>query len=170
MAKSGEKIVKEYLENKGLQVEKITEGSNKAVDFAVYLQGEAVFYLEEKTIEHISMAFKGVDPVYNAIGKHIYQATRQFKSVNPNKKLPNVLAFTNMDSGRSIEDLLTTLIGHVITPRGRIQRIEIMNKLEKEPPMIDLFLWFDQNQLAGHIWDEENTPHEDRLTEILRLE
>jgi len=170
LAKSGEKIVKDYIESKGLHAEKIPKASTKSVDFAVYSAGELVFYLEEKTIEPHPMAWKNVNTVYNAIGKHIYEATKQFKSTNSGREVPNVLALINRDPARSIDDLFTTLIGYVITPRGRMQRIDVMKKLEKEEPVIDLFLWFDQNQLAGHILDEDHTSYEAKLTEVLGLE
>ena len=170
MAKSGESIVKKYLENKSIQVVKIPETSVKTVDFAVYYSGDLFFYLEEKTIELAPLAWKNVDPIYNAIGKHIYEAAKQFQSINPGREVPNVLSFTNMDPARSIDDLFTTLTGHVITSRGKLQRIEVMKKLEQRLSMIDLFLWFDQDKLVGHIGDENNTQFEEILIDVLDLE
>ena len=57
MAKSGEAIVKQYLESKELTVRKIPESDIKTVDFEVHLQGELAFYLEEKTLELIGVVF-----------------------------------------------------------------------------------------------------------------
>lgn len=170
MAKSGEKNVKEYLESKGLQAVKMPETSAKTVDFEVYYAGKPAFYLEEKTVKFTAGGWKDMYPVYNTIAKHIYEAIKQFKSVNPHREVPNVLAFTNRDEGRSIDDLFITLVGHVVTSRGKMRRIEIMKKIEKEDPVIDLFLWFDHHQMTGHIWDENIPQHEAKLAEILELE
>jgi len=170
VAKSGEKTVKEYLENRGLKAVKVPEGDIKTVDFKVYYQNRLVCYLEEKTIELTPLAWKDVDPFYNAIAKHIYEAVKQFKSVNPARTVPNVLSLTNMDPAKNVNDLFTTLTGHVITPRGKMRRIPNMKRLEDDLSLIDLYLWFDQDQLTGHIYDQETPNIEDSLIEMLGLE
>ncbi len=170
MAKAGEKTVKEYLEIKGLQVVKIPESDIKTADFAVYSRSELFFYLEEKTIELTALGWKNVDPIYNSIARHIYEAMKQFKSINPKRDVPNVLAFTNQDPARSINDLFITLTGYVITMGGKMRRIHGMKKLENESFLIALYLWFDNDQLTGHIWEENNLEHEAKLAAILGLE
>lgn len=105
LAKSGENIVKAFLESKGLTVEKIPEGDVKTVDFAVYTKDGLVFYLEEKTLEPASLKWKRIDPVYLAITSHAREAAKQFKSVNPAREVPNVLSFTNLDPARDVNFL-----------------------------------------------------------------
>ncbi len=170
VAKSGENIVKAYLEKKGLKVIKIPESSAKTVDFEVYAEKEPVFYLEEKTLELTPPAWKNIDPIYNSIAGHLREAIKQFKSVNPDRKFPNVLSFTNMDPARSIDVLFTTLTGQVITPQGKLRSIDIMKKLESELKLIDLYLWFDEDKLTGHVWEGHNPHYEARLIELLKIE
>lgn len=154
MAKSGEKAVKEFLESKGLEAVKIPEGETKTVDFEVYSGFSLACYLEEKTIELAPMAWKNNDSIYNSIAKHMYEAIKQFKSVNPGHLVPNVLSLTNMDPAHSVNDLFTTLTGHFITPTGKMRRIQNMKRLENDLFLIDLYLWFDNDELTGHIYDE----------------
>ncbi len=169
MAKSGEKAVKELLESKGLKAIKIPEGDMKTVDFEVYNGLSLICYLEEKTIELTPLAWKNVDPIYNSIAKHIHEAIKQFKSVNMDRSVPNVLSLTNMDPARSIDDLFTTLTGHFITPGGKMRRIQNMKRLENDLPLIDLYLWFDHDQLTGHIYDEHASVTVLDLIKILEL-
>ncbi len=159
MAKSGENAVKKYLESKGLKVEKIPEREIKTVDFAVHSKTDLAFYLEEKTLEPGSMEWKRIDPIYNAIAKHVYEAVKQFKSVNPARKVPNVLSLTNLDPARDINDLFTALTGQAITRSGKIVKLEKFGGLEKDLTLIDLYLWFDSEELSGHIWEDEADPN-----------
>ncbi len=78
MAKLGEHTVKKYLESKGLRVEKIPEREIKTVDFVVYSKTGLAFYLEEKTLEPGSLGWKRIDPIYNTITRHVYEAIKQF--------------------------------------------------------------------------------------------
>lgn len=170
MAKPGESIVKAYLESKGLTVLKLPEGKVKTVDFKVYSGEELVFYLEEKTLELTPLTWKDVDPVYNAIAKDVYEARKQFRSVNPYRRVPNVLSFTNMDPARDINYLFGALTGHVITARGKMRRLHHFGKEEGNLPPIALYLWFDHDQLSGHIWEEAAKGFEAKLTAVLGLE
>jgi len=169
MAKPGESIVKEYLENKGLTVSKIPESEVKTVDFVVYSGTEPVFYLEEKTLEITPPAWKELDPVYNAIAKDVYEARKQFDSVNPDRVMPNVLSFTNMDPKRDINYLFAALTGHVITAGGKMRRLNQPGRGKKGLVPIDLYLWFDYDRLSGHIWEETGPDFEERLKAVLDL-
>ncbi len=170
MAKSGERAVREYLESKGLRVIKIPESDFKTVDFEVHFKSARICYLEEKTIELTPPAWKDVDPVYNSIARHIYDAIKQFKSVNPERIVPNVLSLTSMDPGRRVDDLFTTLTGHVVSPTGKMRLIRKMQLMEDDLPLIDLYLWFDQDGLAGHIYDEYDYARVEKLLNLLGLE
>jgi hypothetical protein len=169
MAKPGETILKQYLESKGLTVRKIPESDTKTVDFEVLSQGKIALYLEEKTLELTPLAWKSVDPVYNAIAKHIKEAVKQFKSINPDKRVPNVLAITNMDPNRNVNHLLSTLTGQVITATGKVRWINNLQSIEDDLSLIDLYLWFDNEQLSGHIWEGDSLEHQDKLTTLLGL-
>lgn len=159
LAKSGENIVKAFLESKGLTVEKIPEGDVKTVDFAVYAKGGLAFYLEEKTLEPASLKWKRIDPVYQSIASHAHEAAKQFKSVNPARNVPNVLSFTNLDPARDVNYLFTALTGQAITRSGKIVKLEEFVKRENTLNLIDLYLWFDGEEFTGHIWEDDIEPN-----------
>ncbi len=170
MAKPGESIVKDYLEGKGLTVLKIPEGEKKTVDFEVYSGAEMVFYLEEKTLDLTPPAWKDIDPVYNAIARHVREAGKQFRSVNPEQIVPNVLSFTDRNPARDINCLFGALTGYVITAGGKMRRLHQLGRMESDPPLINLYLWFDDEQLSGHIWAENDPDTEAKLAAVLGLE
>ncbi len=159
LAKEGENAVKNYLESKGLQVEKIPEREVKTVDFAVYSKTGLAFYLEEKTLEPGSLIWKRIDPIYQSIARHVYEAVKQFRSVNPARNVPNILSFTNLDPARDVNFLFTALTGQAITRSGKIVKLEKFGTEEKDLTLIDLYLWFDSEELSGHIWEDEADPN-----------
>ena len=168
MAKSGENAVKIFLESKGLQVEKIPERDVKTVDFAVYTKDGLAFYLEEKTLEPASLEWKRIDPIYQSIASHFHEAARQFESVNPDRSVPNVLSFTNLDPSRDVNYLFTSLTGQAITRSGKVVKLDEFGKKEKALNLIDLYLWFDGEEFTGHIWEDDIEPnYEDVLTKLL---
>ncbi len=170
MAKLGENAVKKYLESKGLKVEKIPEREIKTVDFAVHSKTGLAFYLEEKTLEPGSLEWKRIDPIYNTIARHVYEAVKQFKSVNPARRVPNVLSLTNLDPARDVNDLFTALTGQAITRSGKIVKLEKFGGEAEDLTLIDLYLWFDGEELSGHIWEDEAKPnYEAVLKKLLQL-
>ena len=170
MAKLGENYVKTFLESKGLQVEKIPERDIKMVDFAVYSKDVLAFYLEEKTLEPATLKWKRIDPVYHSINSHVYEAVKQFKSVNPTRSVPNVLSFTNLDPARDVNVLFRALTGQAITRSGKVVKLEEFGKRENVLNLIDLYLWFDGEELTGHIWEDGIEPnYEGLLNKMLKL-
>jgi len=170
VAKAGENAVKDYLVSRGLKVEKLPEREIKTVDFAVYSETGLAFYLEEKTLELSSLEWKRIDPIYSSISKHVYEAVKQFKSTNPERNVPNVLSFTNLDPARDVNDLFTALTGQAITRSGKMVKIDKFGGKEKDLSLIDLYLWFDHDQLSGHIWEDEANPnYEEKLKALLGL-
>lgn len=159
LAKAGENTVKAFLESKGLQVEKIPEQDIKTVDFAVYTRDFLAFYLEEKTLEPASQKWKRIDPIYQSIASHVHEAAKQFKSVNPDRSVPNVLSFTNLDPGRDVNYLFTALTGQAITRSGKVVKLEEFGNRENVLNLIDLYLWFDGEEITGHIWEDEIEPN-----------
>lgn len=170
MAKPGEGIVKAYLESRGLTVKKVPESAIKTVDFAVYEKSDLSFNLEEKSLEMVTPAWKSVDPVYNALAKHIHDAAKQFRSSDPKYKVPHVLAFTSMDWARNINHLLATLTGYIITTSGKLRWVKRIEKMQNDLQWIDLYLWFNENRLTGHIWEENNLDYQKKLAELLKLD
>lgn len=169
MAKPGETVVKSYLMSKGLIVRKIPGSDIRTADFAVHSKGRLAFYLIEKTIERTSAANKILNPVYQPIAKHIKEAKRQFKSVNPDKRVPNVLAITNKNPNRNVNHLFSTLTGQVITATGKFRWLDKRNSIEDDLSLIDLYLWFDNDQLSRHIFEGDSIEHQDKLATLLGL-
>lgn len=170
MAKLGENYVKAFLESKGLQVEKIPERDIKMVDFAVYSKDVLAFYLEEKTLEPATLKWKRIDPVYQSINSHVYEAVKQFKSVNPTRRVPNVLSFTNLDPARDVNVLFVALTGQAINRSGKVVKLEEFGTRESVLNLIDLYLWFDGEEFAGHIWEDDIEPnYELFLSQLLEI-
>ncbi len=170
MTDSGEATCKRYLQDKGLTVIKIPEGRMKTVDFKVYAGQKFAFYLEEKTLILTPPVFRRIDPVYNSLAKNIHEAEKQFRSVNPDRIAPNVLAFTNLDPAKNINHLFATLTGFIFTAGGGMRRLPKIRKNESDISLIDLYLWFDREQPGGYIFEEEAEPdYQERLRAILAL-
>ncbi len=140
------------------------------VDFAVYSEDVLAFYLEEKTLEPATLKWKRIDPIYQSINSHVYEAFKQFKSVNPTRSVPNVISFTNLDPARDVNYLFTALTGQAITRSGKVVKLEEFGKRENVLNLIDLYLWFDGEKLTGHIWEDDIEPnYEGLLNKILEL-
>ena len=169
MAKSGENTVKRFLESKNLRVEKIPEIDIKTADFEVYNNNKLLCFLEEKTIDFTLPVWNNEMAFFNALAKHIYESIKQFKSINPGKKVPNVLSLTNLVPARSINDLFITLTGQIITSKGKLRSIDNMKRVEKDLALIDLYLWFDNDQYSGYICDEEQSPMGEKVARVMGL-
>jgi hypothetical protein len=166
---NGEKVVKEYFEKLGLIPKKIKEGDTKTPDYAVYDSNNLLFFCEEKTLEYID--FKGWenDSSRNKISKHIYEAIKQFKAVNSEHKVPNILVFNNYDPMNNPHDLFTTLTGYAISVENVKIKLHKVGRIEKDLDLIDLFLWFENGQLVNHIWSGLHKEHNAKLKSILSL-
>src|SRR4051812_40607538 len=104
MENLGEKIIKEYFENKGLVPKKIKESDTKTPDFEVYSEDNLLFYREEKTLEYDDFVGEKNDSSRNAISSHIKKAQEQFEQVNPDHKYPNVLVINNYNTLKNSND------------------------------------------------------------------
>jgi hypothetical protein len=188
MADLGQEYTKAFLESLGLQVTKIKETTTKSPDFEVSLNGSLLFYCEEKTIEEIEFEYftaeeleeycdmlqesqeydSGNDNTYDAISSRIYKAIKQFKSVNPNREYPNVLAFTNFSNTKGIHDLFISLTGRAILEDGTYLKIHRIGRLGAELNYIDLYLWFDKDKFVECIWGEFVITHDKVLKTIFK--
>lgn len=168
MAEFGEENVKKYLKDFELEAKKIAEGEEKTPDFEVFHQNERVFFCEEKTLDYDDFEGSKNDPTYNSISTHIHKANKQFKSVNPNHKIPNVLAFTNLDTIKDIHDLFITITGNALLEGGGFLKIRKVGRISKDLDQIDLFLWFDKDKFVNFILGK-NKKFEEDLLKIFRI-
>ncbi len=186
MAKLGQDITKSFLENLGLQVNKIKETDKRTPDFEVSLNGQVLFYCEEKTIEQVETEYMtpeelerycdslqeshdyelDKDNTYDNIASRINKAIKQFKYVNPNRDYPNVISITNFDDSKGLPDLFIALTGKAKLENGGYWRIHRVGRIADKLDDIDLFLWFDQDQFIGSIWVELNKTHDLELRKI----
>ncbi|WP_145412173.1 hypothetical protein [Paenibacillus xylanexedens] len=167
MANQGQETVKRYLETLGFEVKKIPESDVKTPDFEVLLDGELVFYCEEKTLEYDDFIGCKNDPTYNSISSHVHKAVKQFKSINPNRKIPNVLAFVNFDTMKNVHDLFITLTGCAQLDDGRYMKIHRVGRVGDDLDQVDLYLWFDKENFTNQIWGEVHQDHHQKLSEIM---
>lgn len=126
-----------------------------------------VFYCEEKTIELDDFEGGKDDPTYNSISSQVHKAVKQFKSINPNKTIPNVLAFVNFDSMKDIHDLLITLTGYTLLDNGSYRKIHNVGRVSEDLKYIDLYLWFDKEAYTNKIWGHVHEDHDRKLKEVL---
>ncbi|WP_322904774.1 hypothetical protein [Paenibacillus campi] len=161
--------MKSFLESLGLEVRKIPENSLKTTDYEVYQNGELVFYCEEKTLEYDDFEGLKHDSTYSSISTHVHKAVKQFKSTNPNRVIPNVLAFVNFDSSRDAHDLFITLTGYAKLDNGRYMKIHNVGRVFNDLNYIDLYLWFDKEVFKHKIWGGVHKEHYRKLNEIMRF-
>ncbi len=179
MADAGELIVKNYLESKGFNVEKIQESDFKTPDFKVHKNSDFVFYCEEKSLDDKDCDYitpddldcfiannEDSDATYNSLSTIIRKAIKQFNSVNPNREFPNVLAITNFNIMKDIQDIFISLTGYAPLESGEYLKIHKVGRLASELHNIDLFLWFNKDNFSGLIWGDNRQLHVKRLKEI----
>lgn len=165
MAEYGQNIVQKFLESKGLKVNKIDERDEKTPDFEVFEEEQRIFFCEEKTLDYDDFEGEKDDSTYNAISRHLHKAVKQFKSVNPNHEIPNVLAIVNRDPLKNVHDLFTVLTGHALLDTGKYMRIHrVGHRTVEDINEVDLYLWFDNENYVNCIWkDEEHNGLRDLL-------
>ncbi|MGG1615618.1 hypothetical protein [Paenibacillus sp. NRS-1781] len=132
----------------GLEVNEIRKTDVKTPDFEVCLNGQVLFYCEEKTIEQAETEYMTAeemerycdrcqesqeyemdkDNTYDNMASRINKAIKQFKNVNPNRVYPNVISITNLDDSKGIQDLFIALTGNAMLEDGVYSLFEIMGQ------------------------------------------
>lgn len=169
MAVRGQIIIKKFLEAKGYEVVKIPECDFKTPDYEVFLNGQFIFYCEEKTLEYDHFESCRNDPTYNSISAHIHKATKQLKSVNPRREHPNVIAFINFEPSKDINDLIITLTGSAPLDNGEYLKIHRVGRIAHDLNQIDLFLWFDKDHFTNKIWTTLNNEQHTKLSAMINF-
>lgn len=134
-----ENLVADWITRHGLRVERFTKDerrSGKTPDFRVYRGADLVAYAEVKSTrdDRLDDALKtaapgeivgGVmsDSVFNRLARHIVTAAGQFDAVNPNRSVPNILAYVNHDEASGPHDLASTLTGNFYAEGGSVHPI-----------------------------------------------
>lgn len=159
----------------GLTLQKIPRGAGKTPDYVVLKNETPVAYCELKSpqdewldklldnaqSESVVGGLRS-DPVFNRIRRLSFKASEQFKSINPNRKLPNILCIVNHDDASSIEDLKETYTGFFHASNGmRYQTMpHISGSLDEAKKQIDACIWINahQSKLEGYMFNQDANP------------
>lgn len=161
---TSEQIVKEFLEGKGLIVNRFSKKEireKKTPDYKIYHGDSLVFYCEVKESEKDTWLSEKLekaaadeivggsrsDPIFNRLTTHIHKAKKQFESVNPSHETPNILAFYNADEGCGLNDLLGVVSGGFMSENGPIKGVYERyseGRLKEDLEHIDLVIWLDK--------------------------
>jgi hypothetical protein len=84
-------------------------------------------------------------PTSNNLARQIESAVEQFDAVNPDHKLPNVLAIVNHAVGRTLSDLHVTVTGIQVPDGPRLYTLkpDRRKQIWEAARHVDLFLWID---------------------------
>jgi hypothetical protein len=112
------------------------------------------------------------DPTSNNLARQVQSAAEQFDAVNPDHKLPNVLAIVNHAAGRSRSDLHIALTGIQVPdgPRLFTMKPAKQAKVWDAARRIDLFLWIDpQKRSWQHVYPDDAV-HRAMACDLLGIE
>ncbi len=170
MVEPSEQLVSDALAKKDLRAEGFTKPEmrdRKTPDFRVFHGRELAFYCEVKEVARDDWAEGGrSDPIYNRLTDDIHTAVKQFNSVNPDRREPNVLAFVNNDRMCGYPDLLAVLTGCFFAADGStvpIYKQFSEGRIRNEKLQVDLYLWFDSFKANQFLFTEVDVRQLDRL-------
>jgi hypothetical protein len=152
-----EKLAKQFLENYNLKVTLYSKSSKKSMqtpDFKVeYI--DFFFLCEIKSI-HTKTTKKGIlfSTIYNRIVNKIEKANEQFKSVNSQRLVPNVLILISHNFQINFDTLSNLLKGGVIVDGEELANfIKYRDgKLKNIIWNFDLIIWLDENLKPDYLF------------------
>lgn len=121
----------------------------KTPDFRVFNEGALVAFCEVMSI--VGDDFEGCrdDPTYSAMQNRIHESLKQFRSVNPEHQIPNILAVVNYQMGTDIIDLYSVLTGMFFADNGKNHPLFIKyshGRILMEKHYVDLYIWFQMDR------------------------
>lgn len=159
--------VREYFRDRGLEATRLPEADTPTPDFRVLRNSDLVAFCEVKSpndpwLDNLAggaepFRFVGgsrSDPIFNRLSRQVKKAASQFRAVNADRSILNILAIVNHDDASHIGDLLETLTGQFHAADG--ERIPTMphmvERLGEDRTEIDVYLWFcaKTDRLAGY--------------------
>lgn len=152
MSSNDETKVSNFLQRYGLNPIRFNKEElrtlGKTPDFKVFNEGALAAFCEVKSI--MGDDFNGCrdDPTYNGMQNRIHESFKQFRSVNADHKIPNVLALVNRQASTDIIDLYSVLTGDFYCDNG--EKVPLFRKYShgrilSEKTDIDLFIWFQRD-------------------------
>jgi len=102
---------------------------------------------------------------------HIRRAAKQFDAVNPDRTLPNILAFVTHCPDIERRDLIATIAG---LPLDDKTRVPLLPRKTKEQVLdaarkIDLFLWIDAQKGTYQHLSTNGAKHQASALDLLGL-
>ncbi len=175
MSYTEDKVISK-LDKVGLRCERFSSKEmkeGKTPDLRVYKNSKFAFFCEIKEIAKDPWE-GGVrqDPIFNRISDDIHTAVKQFDSVNPDLKHPNVLAFVNDDDKCGSLDLVGVITGHLLLEKGGAAPIYLKyseGRIKEEKHRIHLYLWFDSFKADKFLFNTVDKRHLDRLCTYFRI-
>lgn len=152
-----EKIFCLFLQKQGFEVCEFSKDEKrilgkKTPDFKVFLDKVLQFYCEVKEINEDERDYGNgtlKDNTYNIVSDCIYESYAQFKSVNENYSVPNILAIYSDRFGIDISDYKLTCEGGVYFNDNKFHPI-LKNvsegKIKEKKEFIDLCIWYDKKK------------------------
>jgi hypothetical protein len=185
------KKVELFFENRALKVSRFSKSemrSGKTPDFKVHSHSsnDLLFYCEVKSIKkdewldnqmatvspgEIAGGLRN-DPIFNRLTDDIYEATKQFDSVNPDLTFPNVIAFVNHDSSCGFLDLIAVVTGNAMTEGSGaipIYRLYSEGRIRDKKDRIHLFIWLDDFKPLRLLFSQTNENHHKLLCSYLNI-
>jgi len=141
-------MVNEWLQGFGLATERYTKTElregKKTPDYKVLKEGLLQFFCEVKAV--VGSIELETDTTPNQLTGDIHDAFKKFKGINPDRILPNVLAFVNKKGAAGVDYLEDVLTGQWFMENGEAYPFYVYyseGRIRDEKAAIDLYLWFE---------------------------
>lgn len=122
--------------------------TDKNPDLELLINGKRFGYCELKSIIERIVLGEHSDPTFNKIQNKIHESTKQFISVNPDHRVPNILFFMNHHSHVEYQDLWYVLSGQITPPTQPSEPIDLRyleRRMRKDDlEKTDFIIWADK--------------------------
>jgi len=169
-----EYLAKTYLESFNLEVEHYSkyEHGEKRPDFKVNSQFGLYFFCEVKSVltetKETGILHK---TIYNTISSKIHSASKQFREVNSNHFVPNVLVIVshNMQiNWHSFEEFARGFMRLGETSFVDLTKYR-MGRIQHEFREIDLFIWLEDSHTAKLFFNDNNMRNVVLLSQLFNI-
>jgi hypothetical protein len=154
----------------------------KRPDFKLFVDGELRGFCELKSPrddfifeppKEGEAAIRENLPYHRKLGSHVRYAAKQFDAVNPDHRVPNILAFVTHCSDIERRDLIAAIAGLPIP--GSNRRLFMLSKKMQQQVLdaarrVDLFLWIDANKRTFQHLSTNSALHQTGALDLLGLE
>jgi hypothetical protein len=184
------KKAEEIFTSRGLTVARPAQNAGgKTPDFEVRRNGVLVAYGEVKSPQRDGWLEKTLhkappgtivgggrpDPTFNRISSHVHTAAAQFRAVNPDHTVLNILIFVNHDSHSHYGDLLETVTGNFYAADGsRHPTMKHISegRIQTEKYGIDAYIWYDveSDRVQGYLINEVDADRVDAICSLLAVD